>query len=69
MLSVLILSFAHNIIYLYALVCIFYAIRRKRLYFPLALLRVRSQTNHKAKFFIAAYFTETMPQIGNHAAN
>ena len=45
----------------------FYAIRRKRLYFALALLRVRSQTKHSgyelSKVFIAAYFTETMPQI------
>lgn len=51
----------------------FYAIRRKRLYFALALLRVSSQTKHRgyelSKIFIAAYFTETMPQIGTHAAN
>lgn len=32
-------------------------------------LRQSKEDMNLAKFFIAAYFTETMPQIGTHTAN
>lgn len=32
-------------------------------------LRQSIEDMNLAKFFIAAYFTETMPQIGTHTAN